>query len=299
VWVSFDDGDHWQSLQLNLPTTGINDMVVKQDTLVVATQGRALWALDGITPLRHLDAHALESAAVFTPPAVAYRVAASQNKDTPLPPEEPRAANPPAGAVLDYVLPSAPQGPLTLEIADGEGNLLRRFRSDDAPEPLPADVYFHERWRPAAPTLPARAGHNRFVWDLRLPRPRAREYDYAIAAVPGQATPLVPQGPFVLPGTYTVRLLGAGEPLRQRLSVAQDPRRSESAADLKALLDFQREVIAALEEAAGGAGSEVEAVAGMLASLETDLEGSDAPPTEPQRRLLAHCRERLRAAGAR
>lgn len=299
VHVSFDDGDSWQSLQLGLPTTGINDIVVKRDALVVATQGRAIWALDGITPLRHLDAHALASAALFTPPATAYRIAASQNKDTPLPPEEPRAANPPAGAVFDYVLPVAPAGPLTLEIADAHGNLVRRFRSDDAPESLPADVYFSELWRPNPPALPARQGHNRFVWDLRLPRPRAREYDYSIAALPGRPTPLVPQGPFVLPGTYVVRLLGAGEPLTQKLEVAQDPRRGESAADLEALLAFQREVIASLEQASAGSGSEAEAVARILASLEADLEASDAPPTQPQRQLLVQCRERLRAAGAR
>jgi len=299
AWVSFDDGETWQSLQLNLPTTGINDMVVKQDALVVATQGRALWALDGIAPLRHLDAHALASAAVLTPPVVAYRVAASHNKDTPLPPEEPRAANPPAGAVLDYVLPAPPAQPLTLEVADAEGNVVRSFRSDDAPERLPADVYFHERWRPDPPALTARAGHNRFVWDLRLARPRAREYQYSIAATPGQPTPLRPQGPFVLPGTYTVRLLGAGEPLQQKLVVAQDPRRGESAEDLKALLAFQREVIAILERAASASGAEALAIADTLADLESDLESSDAPPTQPQRELLAQCRDRLAAAGVR
>lgn len=297
--VSFDDGETWQSLQLDLPTTGINDLVVKSDTLVVATQGRGLWALDGVTPLRHLDAHSLASAAVFTPPATAYRVAASQNKDTPLPPEEPRAANPPVGAVFDYFLPEAPGGPLSLEIADAGGNVVRRFRSDDPPEALTADVYFTELWRPGPKALPARKGHNRFVWDLRFARPRSREYDYSIAAMPGRPTPLLPQGPFVLPGTYGVRLLGAGEPLRQKLTVAQDPRRTESTADLLALLDFQREVVATLADAAAASGSEAEAVSGILASLETDLEASDAPPTEPQRQLLAQCRERLRAAGVR
>jgi hypothetical protein len=103
----------------------------------------------------------------------------------------------------------------------------------------------------------------------------------------------------VLPGTYEVRLLGAGEPLRQRLTVAQDPRRNEAAADLRALLDFQREVIAILARAATAPGGEAEAVAGILASLETDLEASDAPPTEPQRQLLVRCRERLEAAGVK
>lgn len=294
VHVSFDDGETWQSLQLNLPTTGINDMVVKGEDVVVATQGRALWALDGVTPLRHLAAHALQSAGVFTPPATAYRVAASHNKDTPLPPEEPRAPNSPAGAVLDYFLPSAAPGPLTLEILGPGGELVRRFRSDDKPEALEADTYFAELWRPAPTPLPAKAGHNRFVWDLRYPRPRAHEYDYSIAAVPGRPTPLLPQGPFVLPGTYELRISGAGEPLAQKLTVAQDPRRGEGAAELKSLLDFQREVIATLEGAVASESGEARTVAGILTSLETDLEASDAPPTEPQRQLLAQCRERLR-----
>jgi photosystem II stability/assembly factor-like uncharacterized protein len=294
VHVSFDDGESWQDLQLNLPTTGINDMVVKGEDVVIATQGRALWALDGVTPLRHLDGHALQSAAVFTPPAPAYRVAASQNKDTPLPPEEPRAPNPPAGAVLDYVLPSAPQGPLSLEILGPGGELIRRFRSDDKPEAPEADVYFAELWRPTPPALPAKVGHNRFVWDLRHPRPRAHEYEYSIGAVPGHPTPLLPQGPFVLPGTYRVRISGVGEPLAQELTVAQDPRRGESAADLKALFDFQREVIATLEVAVASPKPEARVVAERLVALETDLEASDAPPTQPQRELLAQCRERLR-----
>lgn len=294
VHVSLDDGSTWQSLQLNLPTTGINDMVVKGEDLVVATQGRALWALDGVTPLRHLDAHSLQSAAVFTPPATAYRVAASHNKDTPLPPEEPRAMNPPAGAVFDYFLPTAPAGPLTLEILGPGGELVRRFRSDDKPETLEADAYFAELWRPALGALAAKAGHNRFVWDLRYPRPRAHEYEYSIGAVPGRPTPLVPQGPFVLPGAYDLRITGAGEPLGQRLIVAQDPRRSESAADLKSLLEFQREVIATLEKAVAAEKPEARTIAERLTSLETDLEASDAPPTQPQRELLAQCRERLR-----
>jgi hypothetical protein len=305
VHVSFDDGDSWQSLQLNLPTSGINDLIVKGEDVVVATQGRGLWALDNITPLRHLDARALASAAVFTPPAIAHRIAPSQNKDTPLPPEEPRALNPPTGAVLDYFLPSAPSQPLTLAILDSDGDVVRRFRSDDTAPTLPAEPYFTELWRPDPPVLPARAGHNRFVWDLRHERPKALEYEYSIAAVPGRPTPLQPQGPFVLPGEYAVRIEGAGEPLQRKLQVAQDPRRTESAAELRALLDFQREVIATLEEAVGAVAAlrarnadaaALAAVAESLASLETDLESTDAPPTQPQRQLHAQYRERLRAS---
>jgi hypothetical protein len=196
--------------------------------------------------------------------------------------------------VLDYFLPLAPAGPLTLEVLGPGGDLVRRFQSDDVPEQLSADVYFADLWRPAPAPLPARAGHNRFVWDLRYPRPRAHEYEYSIAAAPGRPTTLLPQGPFVLPGTYQVRISGAGEPLVQKLIVAQDPRRGESSAELGSLLDFQRQVIAALEQAVASAMPEARTVAEQLTSLETDLEASDAPPTQPQRELLAQCRERLR-----
>jgi photosystem II stability/assembly factor-like uncharacterized protein len=337
VHVSFDDGDHWQSLQLNLPTTGINDMVVKNEDLVVATQGRGLWALDAVTPLRHLDARSLASEVVMTPPAVAYRIGANQNKDTPLPPDEPRTPNPPAGAILDYFLPVTPSGPVTLEIVDASGSLVRRIRSDDPPPALNVKPYFADLWRRDPKALPARAGHNRFVWDLRLPRPRAAEYEYSIAGVPEQPTPLLPAGPFVLPGTYEVRVIVDGQTVGQKLTVAQDPRRHETPDDLRALLVFQREVMAALEQSANAAAEkerigsrlegldadprakgaapqiarvrdgldslggprgaqEPEAISGLLGSLETDLESSDAPPTDPQRQLLVQCREQLAPA---
>jgi hypothetical protein len=337
VHVSFDDGESWQSLQLGLPTTGINDLLVKNEDLIVATQGRGLWTLDAITPLRHLAAGSLERTPLMAPPAVAYRVPFSQNKDTPLPPEEPRAPNFPAGAVIDYFLPAAPRGPVSLEIADADGQVVRRFRSDEPPPKLPATPYFAELWRPDPPALTARAGHNRFVWDLRLPRPRTTEYEYSIAALPGRPTPLLPAGPYVLPGRYEVRLSVDSGTLRETLTVLQDPRRAETADELAALLAFERETIASLEAAADAAEEtarlaaritaladnpqarrarslvtqarrELEAVGGadgrelltrldrQLRALETDLESSDAPPTEGQRQLLADSRARLAPA---
>jgi photosystem II stability/assembly factor-like uncharacterized protein len=337
VHVSFDDGESWQSLQLGLPVTGVNDLVVKNEDVIAATQGRGLWALDGVTPLRHLDAETLAGEPVLTPPAVAYRVAYSQNKDTPLPPEEPRAPDFAAGAVIDYFLPAVPHGPVTLEIADSSGQVVRRFRSDEAPESPPSRPYFAELWRPAPPTLGARAGHNRFVWDLRYPRPRTNEYEYSIAAVPGRSTPLLPAGPYVLPGRYEARLSVDSRTLRQSFTVAQDPRRHETPDELRSLLDFEREAIGSLEAAADAASQvtrlearlaaldtnprargarpllaqvrkELAAVAGTdagaspgtleerLRSLETDLESSDAPPTESERQLLADSRVRMEPA---
>jgi photosystem II stability/assembly factor-like uncharacterized protein len=339
VFVSFDDGDHWQSLQLDLPRTGINDLVVHGDDVVVATQGRGVWALDGIQPLR-VSAGQSATAAFLVLPATAYRVRANNNKDTPLPPEEPRAANPPVGAVLDYVLPQGVTGPMVIEIVQAEGGrreaetIVRRFSSGDKPVQAPGDIYFARSWLAPPPIPTTNAGHNRFVWDLRYEPPRAVEYEYSIAAVPGGAK-ATPEGPFVLPGTYEVRLTVGGTMLRQPLAVAMDPRVKTPAADLAALLAFQREVdaemarsaqlaetqaarrkqleaarnaakdadaraaaeraLAEFDRAAGTAqGKTPAAINAILASLARDLEGADVPPTQPQRELLAQCREALR-----
>src|SRR6185503_10537527 len=128
VFASFDDGDHWQSLQLDLPTTGINDLLVKGVDLIAATQGRAIWILDDVTPLRWLAAQASGASAevpALVPPAVAVRWPGNQNRDTPLPPEEPRTPNPPAGAVIDYVLPKAAKA-VMLEVLDAAGKVVHR-----------------------------------------------------------------------------------------------------------------------------------------------------------------------------
>ncbi len=140
VHVSFDDGESWQSLQLNLPTTGINDLLAHGDDLIVATQGRAIWALDVVEPLRQLAiAEATGGVERHRPTllqlAPAVRLRANQNRDTPLPPEEPRGENPPTGAVIDYLLPVAARGPVVLEIFDAAGDRVRRFASDESPRP--------------------------------------------------------------------------------------------------------------------------------------------------------------------
>src|SRR5208282_4786663 len=131
VWVSFDDGDHWQSLQLNLPHTSMRDLWIHENDLIVATHGRSFWILDDIAPLREASA-ALNSVHLFKP-APAYRVQRDINTDTPLPPDEPTAENPPDGAPLDYFLPAATDK-VTLEILDAQGHLVRRFSSADKPE---------------------------------------------------------------------------------------------------------------------------------------------------------------------
>ncbi len=276
AFVSFDDGGVWQPLQLNLPTTGVNDLTIHGGDLIAATEGRSLWVLDDFTPLRHLDAGAPSGATLF-PPATAYRVGANQNRDTPLPLDEPRAANPPAGAILDYVLPATP-GPVTLEIVDAKGQVVRGFHSDQTPRRPEASQYFAEAWLQAPAALPARPGHNRFVWDLRGPRPRVLEYEYSIAAVPGADTPELPQGLFALPGTYQVRLTAGGKTLTQPLTVAMDPRVKVPPADLTA----QHEMYAAVAEALArttDAQEEMQAIADRLKKLDGELAGrADAGP---------------------
>jgi len=249
VFVSFDDGARWQPLQLDLPTTGVNDLKVHGADLVIATQGRGIWALDDVSPLRVLSPELARADLTLLPPAPALRLSPNQNRDTPLPTDEPRAENPPVGAVLDYLFAAEPHGPVVLEIVDAEGRVVCSFRSDEASPTPEAQQYFPEEWTPPPAPLPARAGHNRFVWNLRTDRPRALEYEYSIAAVPGADTPALPQGIFVLPGRYTVRLTSGGATRTQPLDVGGDPRGPLARETLVAQLGFYREVVRSLERA--------------------------------------------------
>ncbi len=236
VYVSFDDGGHWQSLQLNLPVASVRDLLVKDNDLVVATHGRSFWILDDISPLRQFDATTATAAHLFQP-APAFRLRQNENRDTPLPPETPAGMNPPTGALIDYTLPAA-TGEVTLEIFDAPGQLVRRFSSNDEPHQV-ADVQtFPTYWlRPPAP-LSAQAGPHRFVWDLRYPRPLALRYDYSIAAAYGADTPTDPQGPLVLPGMYQLKLTVAGRTLTAPLEVKLDPRVSVRPGALKQQFDL-------------------------------------------------------------
>ena len=291
VHLSFDDGATWQRLQLDLPTTGINDLLVHEDDVILATQGRGIWVLDAVALLRHLAAAPPGEGPLLVPPAPAVRLRFNQNRDTPLPPEEARGENPPAGAVLDYVLPPGASGPVVLEILDSEGGLVRRFTSDEVRVPPATEkVYFADLWR-GEPSLPASGpGHHRFVWDLRTPPPPTLRGRYSIAAVPGRPTAVTPRGAFVLPGRYKVRLTTGGVTVTRPLEVVMDPRVVVGEGELEALLDFQRQVEAALARAVT-LSREPEARA--LTSLAADLESADAEPTEPQREVLAWALERL------
>jgi photosystem II stability/assembly factor-like uncharacterized protein len=225
VWVSFDDGDHWQALQLNLPHTSMRDLWIHESDLIVATHGRSFWILDDITPLRQLT-DATANTDVLFKPAPAYRVRRSTNPDTPIPPDEPLGENPPDGAILDYYLAKSASGPLTIEVLDAKGTVVRRYSSADQPDQTQAQLnqqiiplYWIRRFR--APS--AQAGMHRWVWDLHYATPLAPRYSYPISAVPHD-TPREPLGPLALPGTYTVRLTVGGQSYTAPLTVKIDPR---------------------------------------------------------------------------
>jgi photosystem II stability/assembly factor-like uncharacterized protein len=242
VYVSFDDGGHWQPLQLNLPVAPIHDLVVHGDDLVVATHGRSFWILDDIAPLRQLSPDVASADAHLFRPAAALRVRGNQNRDTPLPLETPAGQNPPEGAIFDYYLKAAAPSPVFLEIADAQGNVVRHFSSTDVPPPLDfSQLAFPPYWVEVPHILGGNAGEHRFVWDLRYPTPQWLFHEYSMAAVVGE-TPVAPRGPLVLPGKYEVRLTADGRTYRQPLEVKEDPRVSTSSADLARQLQLELQI---------------------------------------------------------
>ncbi len=231
VYVSFDDGDQWQSLRLNMPATSIRDLVIKDDDLVVGTHGRGFWILDDITPLRQITPATVERDAVLFEPQQAWRFRWNKYTDTPLPPGEPAGENPPDGAIINYFLKADAEGPVTLEIVTEDGRAVRRYSSADEPEPPLEGQNVPDYWPRPAQVLSAEAGLHRFIWDLHYPKPAVLRFRYPISAV-ARNTPVTPFGPWVLPGRYTVKLTANGTTYTQPLSVKMDPRVQTPVAEL-------------------------------------------------------------------
>ncbi|MDR3388114.1 MAG: hypothetical protein P4L92_13780 [Rudaea sp.] len=270
VFFSTDDGAHWQSLQRNLPTAWVRDLLVHGDDLIAATQGRAIWVLDDVSPLRQGERLSPTTAILFQP-AAAMRLRGSQNKDTPPPADTALGQNPPTGAIIDYLLVHNAQK-VTLEIQDASGKILRHFASDLA-EPAPAaERYFGKSWTAEPPQLPVTAGTHRFIWDLRLPRPHAVHYDYSIGAVFGEGTPILPQGMLTAPGDYDVVLDIDGQQWHAALKIVADPRVVLDATALRDAMAFSQEINKALERDYVSYG-ELEAVDAQIAKFRKDKLG--------------------------
>jgi photosystem II stability/assembly factor-like uncharacterized protein len=280
VYVSFDDGDHWQSLQLNLPVSSVRDLTIHGDDLVIATHGRSFWILDNMSPLRQIAGPAKGNAALLYRPATAIRVDNDDFVGTPLPPEEPTAENPPDGAMIDYFLAS-PAKEVTLEVFDSQQKLVRKFSSNDPEAVKHRALPVAERWFPAPPVLEKNPGMHRFVWDLRWGNSGGPVADE-------EAAFRNPAGPKVVPGTYRVRLTIDGQVQTQPLQVAMDPRSPATPQELLQQQKLGNEIFAETLEARRGL-AEINSVQKEI----TDLQSKPAHLSPDIRSALAEAQSEL------
>jgi hypothetical protein len=216
IYVSFDDGDHWQPLQLNLPTASVRDIDVHGDDLVVATHGRSFWILDDVTALRELQPQVAQESAHLFKPQVALRVRAANDEGTPQPPETPKGDNPPQGAIIDYYVGNGASGPLTLEVVDARNSVVRHWSSEDHPQQIdPKTLDIPMYWVKPVEPISAKAGMHRWVWDMHYAAPEGVRARRRRGAEVGAWAP---------PGQYRVRLTSAGKSYEQTLTLKPDPR---------------------------------------------------------------------------
>ncbi|HEY9167105.1 MAG TPA: glycoside hydrolase [Candidatus Kryptonia bacterium] len=331
VYVSFDDGENWEPLTLNLPTTSITDLVISpgpfgRGDLVICTQGRGIWVLDDPEPFREMTPEIASEGVHLYQPDDAWRLRANENRDTPWPPETALGQNPPTGAVIDYWLKENASGPIKLTIHDSRGNIVREYNSDEKVSELPTETrYFQSEWTRPETEISSKAGAHRFVWDLRYTRPPALEYNYSIAAVWDQddgGTPLEPQGPFALPGKYSVTLTVNGKDYTKPILLRLDPRVHASAKALDEQLALARSIDAGLVEGvttckdmknaiSASAGKtpaaladsisvmsekghpNLSSVVGVLAGLASAVQGADAAPTQGEKDVYLEYRKQL------
>jgi len=271
VWVSFDDGDHWQSLRNNMPAISVRDLTVKDDStclcsdLVASTHGRGFWILDDVTPLR--EAAAIRTAAsarkaYLVKPVTAVRVRFGMNPPTPWPLEVPAGENPPPGAILNYFLASDAAGPVTIEILGTGGRVVRTYSSADPvpavnaatdpvaynrvcqETPTAADCSVPLYWAAPPMVISTSAGMHRVWWDMRhdpIGGDAGGRGGGGGAAVPHRTYSSV-NAPWAAPGAYTVRLTVGGASYTQPLTLRMDPRVKMSALDMATLTRLTAEM---------------------------------------------------------
>lgn len=232
MYVSFDDGKHWQSLQLNLPRTPITDLIVHEKDLIVATQGRSFWILDDLTPLHQLTDEVARSKAFLFKPRTTYRTRLRGFRG-------PRApSNPPEGVMISYYFAEKPDGEVKLEILDAQGRVIRTFSSRKQEEETASEeTPFGPREKKQ---IPAEAGMNRFSWNLTYPAPKLVKGAVMSLSYTG--------GPTAPPGTYQVRLTWGNWSQTQSFTVVKDPRWSVSDEDLRAQFKLTMAVLEKLNE---------------------------------------------------
>jgi photosystem II stability/assembly factor-like uncharacterized protein len=280
IYVSFDDGENWQSLQLNLPVSSIRDMSVNGSDLIVATHGRSFWVLDNIAPLRQAAAAQEKSAYLYAPPT-AVRVDNDGFLGTPLPPEEPQADNPPDGAIVDYYLHGDP-AKVSLEILDAQGHVIRHYSSEDKTTIKRPLLPIAERWFPKPQVLETSRGEHRFIWDLHVGSSGAEMDD--------DDSDSIPAGPRVPPGAYIVRLTVDGVTMEQHLLITMDPRSIAT----QQVLDQQFTLADSIYQqtlASRKAMAEVESVESELKKLMADSESNPADLTRAVHEALVKLQE--------
>jgi photosystem II stability/assembly factor-like uncharacterized protein len=301
VFVSFNDGDQWEPLQLNLPVTSIRDFTIHNNDLIVATHGRSFWILDDMAPLRQMSGSPETKTKLF-PPVDAVRTVSDSFQGTPLPVDEPKAENPASGAYLDYFLEEGVGGVVKLELLDAKGEEIRSYSSDDKPEPMPTHVPIAPIWFKQAGTLSAEPGLHRFVWDLRYQR---RGND--LSEGDDDDTITYP-GPIVVPGVYKVRLVTSNGAMEQALKVTLDPRSMASATALALQFDWEKRAfndILAAQKLKVEAAQETDlqkqldaALRGLSAALAA-MESSDRAPTGQAATLYQQSAATLKMVQAR
>ncbi|MBI3791833.1 MAG: hypothetical protein HY275_13270, partial [Gemmatimonadetes bacterium] len=270
AYVSFDEGDHWQSLGTTLPNTPVRDLLVKDNDLIVATHGRGLWALDDISMLRQLTPSSPSAAVQLFAPGAAVRVRRNVGWNTPLPPEIPHAANPLEGAIIDYWLGADAPAGVTIDVLDARGAVVRRLTHVATPPVAEAAHPPHpDFWIAPATPLPTGAGMHRVHWDLRRDAPAAFTHSFEINANPG-LTPPSPEGALVPPGRYTLRLTANGAVVTQPVEVRPDPRSPATVAAIAAQYALQLQLADALQASYAAA----EQVAGLRKALAHAEEGT-------------------------